>query len=72
MEERVLKWVSRPDYTPLNVPELLRALGLARGQQQDLQAVLAGLERAGANRPHQRQSLRAAVGCRLGSGGAFA
>src|ERR1700743_3058865 len=47
MESRILKLLSRPDYTPLNVPELLRALGLARGEQQNLQRTLAGLERTG-------------------------
>ena len=47
MESRVLKLLSRPDYTPLNVPELLRALGLTRNQQQALQKVLAELERSG-------------------------
>ena len=31
----------------LNVPELLRALGLARNQQQELQKVLGKLERSG-------------------------
>ena len=31
----------------MNVPELLRALGLAPNQQQELQRVLAGLERSG-------------------------
>ena len=47
MESRVLKLFSRPDYTPLNVPELLRALGLTLNQQQALQKVLAELERSG-------------------------
>ena len=47
MEDRVLKWVSQSDYTPQNVPELLSALGLARNRQQELQVVLARLERAG-------------------------
>jgi ribonuclease R len=47
MESRILKLLSRPNYTPLNVPELLRAAGLARNQQQELQGVLAILERSG-------------------------
>ncbi|MDB6067680.1 MAG: rnr [Pedosphaera sp.] len=47
MESRVLKLLSRPDYAPLNVPELLRALGLDRNQQQQLQGVLSRLERSG-------------------------
>jgi len=47
MESRILKLLSRPDYTPLNVPELLGALGLARNQQQALQKTLASLEQSG-------------------------
>src|SRR5277367_6025825 len=47
MESRILKLLSRPDYTPLNVPELLRSLELARNQQQVLQKTLAELERSG-------------------------
>jgi len=47
MEARILKLFSRSDYTPLNVPELLQALGLARNQQQELQRVLGQLERSG-------------------------
>src|SRR5579872_1439004 len=47
MESKILKLLGRPDYTPLNVPELLQALGLARKQQQELQGVLARLERSG-------------------------
>src|SRR5579862_2560372 len=47
MESRILRLLSRPDYTPLNVPELLRAAGLARNQQQELQRALAELERTG-------------------------
>ena len=47
MESRILKLLSRPDYTPLNVPELLRAAGLARNQQQELQRALMELERSG-------------------------
>src|ERR1700761_3559581 len=47
MESRILKLLGRPDYAPLNVPELLRALELARNQQQEIQRVLANLERSG-------------------------
>src|ERR1700709_1627418 len=47
MEQKILKLLGKPDYTPMNVPELLRALGLARNQQQALQQVLAALERSG-------------------------
>ncbi len=47
MESGILKLLGRSDYAPMNVPELLRALGLAPNQQQELQRVLAGLERSG-------------------------
>src|SRR3954447_25192132 len=47
MEEKILKLLSRPNYTPLNIPELLQALGLGRNQQQELQRVIGGLERSG-------------------------
>ncbi len=47
MESRILKLLSRPNYAPLNVPELLRAAGLARNQQQELQSALANLESSG-------------------------
>ena len=47
MEARISKLLGQPDYTPLNVPELLHALGLPRNQQQALQTALAGLERSG-------------------------
>ena len=47
MESRVLKLLSQSDYVPLNVPELLRALGLTRNQQQALQKILAELESSG-------------------------
>jgi ribonuclease R len=47
METRILRLLSRADYAPMNVPQLLRALGLAPNQQQELQRVLAGLERSG-------------------------
>src|SRR2546423_14477438 len=47
MEETILKLLGRKDYVPLNVPELLRALGLAPNQQQELQKSLRELERSG-------------------------
>jgi ribonuclease R len=47
MEARILKLLSGAEYVPMNVPQLLRALGLAPNQQQELQRVLAGLERTG-------------------------
>jgi ribonuclease R len=47
MENRILGLLSRPNYTPLNVTELLARLGLARGQTRELEQVLARLERAG-------------------------
>ncbi len=42
-----MKLLGRPDYSPLNVPGLLRALELPPGRQQELQRVLADLERSG-------------------------
>jgi len=47
MEEAILKLMGRKDYTPLNVPELLRRLGLPPNQQQTLQDSLRELERSG-------------------------
>lgn len=47
MEERILSLLKRPNYTPLNVPELLARLGLPRNKQPELQRVLARLERTG-------------------------
>ena len=47
MEELILKLLGREDYVPLNVPELLRQLGLALNQQQELQRVLRALEQSG-------------------------
>jgi ribonuclease R len=47
MESQITQLLSQPDYAPLNVPELLLALGLPRHQQQALQRALAGLERSG-------------------------
>lgn len=47
MEDRILSLISRPDYVPANVPELLRLLGLKPNHQQELQAQLRKLEAAG-------------------------
>jgi len=47
MEEKIIKLLSRADYTPCNVPELLRNLGLRPNQQQVLQQALGELERNG-------------------------
>jgi ribonuclease R len=47
MEDKILKLLSQPDYTPLNIPQFLRALGLAPNQQQELQRVIRGLEHSG-------------------------
>ena len=47
MEDEILRLLARKDYTPLNVPELLRRLSLAPNRQQMLQQVLASLERSG-------------------------
>ena len=47
MEEKILQHLGRKDYTPANVPELLRGLGLPPHHQQELQRVLRELELAG-------------------------
>ncbi len=47
MEEQILKLIGHKDYVPLNVPELLRALGLTPNRQQELQRVLRTLEQSG-------------------------
>src|SRR5688572_528069 len=47
MEQQILKLLGRKDYLPLNVPELLRRLGQAPNQQQELQRVLRALEQQG-------------------------
>lgn len=47
MEDRILSLISRPDYVPANVPELLRQLDLEPNQQQELQSHLQRLEKAG-------------------------
>src|SRR5690349_1867907 len=47
MEELILKLLGRKDYTPSNVPELLRGLRWPPNRQQELQRALRGLEHAG-------------------------
>jgi ribonuclease R len=47
MEQRILSFLSRPNYTPLNAAELQSQLGLRRSQQRELQQVLTRLERSG-------------------------
>ncbi len=46
-DEQILKLLGRSDYTPANVPELLRRLGLPPNQQQALQHALRALEKSG-------------------------
>jgi ribonuclease R len=47
METEILSLLRQKDYTPANVPELLRLLHLAPARQQELQLVLRKLEHAG-------------------------
>ena len=47
MEEKILDLLGRPDYTPLNLSELLEELGLQKNKQKQLERILARLERAG-------------------------
>ena len=47
LSEKLSRLLGQPDYLPLNVPELLAALRLAPGQQQELQQVLREDEQAG-------------------------
>ncbi|HXS69533.1 MAG TPA: VacB/RNase II family 3'-5' exoribonuclease, partial [Candidatus Polarisedimenticolia bacterium] len=47
MDEEILKLLSRPDYAPANVPELLRLLRWPPHRQQQLQQALKRLEQAG-------------------------
>ncbi len=47
MEDKILSLLRRPNYTPLNVVELLGRLGLPRHKQRELDHVLARLERSG-------------------------
>ena len=47
MDEEILKLFGRADYTPANVPELLRLLRWAPNRQQQLQQALQRLEQSG-------------------------
>jgi len=47
LDERVLQLLGQKNYTPANVPEMLRFLHLAPNRQQELQAVLQELEQGG-------------------------
>jgi ribonuclease R len=47
MEDQILSLLKRPDYKPLNGPELQTRLGLPRNKQRILERVLAQLERSG-------------------------
>lgn len=47
LSSRILKLLGRKDYVPANVPELLRLLRLAPGEQQALQKELAHMEQYG-------------------------
>src|SRR5450432_293261 len=47
METEILSLLRQKDYTPANVPELLRLLHLGPARQQELQLVLRKLEHAG-------------------------
>src|SRR5690349_6335279 len=47
LTERLLELLQLEAFVPSNVPELIRALGLERNEQQKLQRILRELERAG-------------------------
>jgi ribonuclease R len=47
MHEQILKLLARPDYSPSNVPELLRQLRQPPSRQQELQRELRTLEQSG-------------------------
>src|ERR1700761_3934489 len=47
MDEEILKLLSRADYAPANVPELLRLLRWQPNRQQQLQEALRRLEQTG-------------------------
>jgi ribonuclease R len=47
IKDQIIELLGRRDYVPANVPELLRLLGLPRRGQQELQAAIGELERAG-------------------------
>jgi ribonuclease R len=48
MKNQIVRLLAQKDYVPANVPELLRLLQLSPNRQQELQAVLRGLEESGA------------------------
>jgi ribonuclease R len=48
MKDQIIRLLAQKDYVPANVPELLRLLRFAPNRQQELQAVLRGLEQSGA------------------------
>ena len=47
MDQSILRLLGRNDYTPSNIPELIKSLGLRPGQQQQLQQALRDLEQSG-------------------------
>lgn len=47
LEEKIIELLRRPDYTPLNVTELARRLGLQQNAHRRLERVLAQMERTG-------------------------
>ena len=47
MESKILKLLGQADYTPSNIPELLKRLGLRPNQQQELQHALTALAKKG-------------------------
>lgn len=47
MEQRILNLLGRKDYSPSNIPQLLKRLGLRPQQQQELQHHLRALEKSG-------------------------
>ena len=47
LETSLLALLGTPDYVPMNVPQLLRAMSLAPDRQQDLQRELRTLEQTG-------------------------
>ena len=47
IKEQIISLLSRKDYVPANIPELLRHLGLRPDQQQELQRALRELEQTG-------------------------
>src|SRR5688500_13768901 len=47
IKEQIISLLSRKDYVPANIPELLRHLGLRPDHQQELQRALRELEQTG-------------------------